>query len=414
MLQAAAGSPQLEAVRHELRELADKPDRLHRAARLLVPDTSPPRRLFLLVDQFEEVFTTCEKEDLRRPFIAALLHAARERGGPVVVALTMRADFSTKVAAYEELARVFDQHQFLVGPMSEAELRLAIEEPALRAGAEFEPGLVDTLLEDVHRQPGALRAAATRAARTLEPARRRPPPHPRRLRGHRQTGRRARTPRQRSLPPVQRRRPGTLPPRLPAAGASRRRRRGHPAPRRTPRVARAGRRHADSETHCHARRAGRPAGGHRGRRARQQGGFVEVAHETLIRSWSQLRKWLDADRAGLRTQRRLTEAAREWEEGGRKPDFLYTGGRLAVAGEWAARTTDELTRWKQSFSKPATASNRMPRPRPCGRSGSAPTNASAQQRNQTPIQNRRSPGLGRPCLCSRRLACPRRIHRTAR
>jgi hypothetical protein len=68
----------------------------------------------------------------------------------------MRADFYPKVAAYDELARVLDQHQFLVGPMNEGDLRLAVEEPALRAGAEFEPGLVDTLLEDVHRQPGAL------------------------------------------------------------------------------------------------------------------------------------------------------------------------------------------------------------------------------------------------------------------
>jgi hypothetical protein len=40
--------------------------------------------------------------------------------------------------------------------MNEAELRLAIEEPATRAGAEFEPGLVDKLLEAIHRQPGAL------------------------------------------------------------------------------------------------------------------------------------------------------------------------------------------------------------------------------------------------------------------
>ena len=156
VLAAAANSPQLAAVRHELRDLATRPAALHRAARLLVPDTAPPRRLFLLVDQFEEVFTTCEKEDLRGPFIAALLHAARERGGPVVVVLTMRADFYPKVAAYEELARVVDQHQFLLGPMTETELRLAIETPATRAGAEFEPGLVDTLLADSHRQPGAL------------------------------------------------------------------------------------------------------------------------------------------------------------------------------------------------------------------------------------------------------------------
>src|ERR1700745_4357287 len=36
--------------------------------------------------------------------------------------------------------------------------------------------------------------------------------------------------------------------------------------------------------------------------------FVEVAHEALIRNWPQLRKWIDTDRAGLRTRARLTEA----------------------------------------------------------------------------------------------------------
>jgi hypothetical protein len=44
--------------------------------------------------------------------------------------------------------------------------------------------------------------------------------------------------------------------------------------------------------------------------------FLEVAHEALIRNWPQLRKWIDADRAGLRTRTRLTEAARDWKNGG--------------------------------------------------------------------------------------------------
>ena len=35
-------------------------------------------------------------------------------------------------------------------------LRQAIEEPARLVGLEFEAGLVDTILEDVERQPGAL------------------------------------------------------------------------------------------------------------------------------------------------------------------------------------------------------------------------------------------------------------------
>ena len=47
---------------------------------------------------------------------------------------------------------------------------------------------------------------------------------------------------------------------------------------------------------------------------RQPPRYVEVAHEALIRGWKQLRQWIDADCAGLRTHRQLTEAAREWQE----------------------------------------------------------------------------------------------------
>lgn len=341
VLQAAAGSPQLEAVRHELRDLKVNPAALHRAARLLVPDTSPPRRLFLLVDQFEEVFTTCDKEDLRRPFIAALLHAARERGGPVVVALTMRADFSAKVAAYEELARVFDQHQFLVGPMNEAELRLAIEAPAHRAGAEFEPGLVDALLEDVHRQPGAL---ALLQHALLE------------LWNRREDGCRLTHAAYEAIGKLE----GALERRANEVFGLFSREDQELCRRAFLRLVHLGEGAEDTRRRVEFRELLALGDGARiqkliatlaapdarlvvteGSDAPQQGGFVEVAHETLIRSWSQLRKWLDADRAGLRTQRRLTEAAREWDEGGRKPDFLYTGGRLAVAREWVARTTDK-------------------------------------------------------------------------
>ncbi len=78
-------------------------------------------------------------------------------------------------------------------------------------------------------------------------------------------------------------------------------------------------------------------------------GAVDVAHEALIRGWSELRKWIDADRAGLRTQRRLTEAAREWEGNGRDASFLYGGARLAVAKEWAGAHGAELNVLEAEF-----------------------------------------------------------------
>jgi WD40 repeat protein len=79
-------------------------------------------------------------------------------------------------------------------------------------------------------------------------------------------------------------------------------------------------------------------------------GTVEVAHEALIRGWTQLRQWVDAERAGLRTQRRLTEQAQEWEAADKnKEDYLYSGARLAVAREWMETHGGELSRIEAAF-----------------------------------------------------------------
>ena len=61
-----------------------------------------------------------------------------------------------QAAEYTELAEILSGHQFLVSPMDESDLRRAIEEPARLVGASFEEGLVDTILHDVGREPGAL------------------------------------------------------------------------------------------------------------------------------------------------------------------------------------------------------------------------------------------------------------------
>ena len=129
---------------------------LHLTTRLALRDAPSARRLVLLVDQFEEVFTLCEDEKTRKALFTNLLYAATITGGQTIVLLTMRADFYGKCGPYSALAAAMSDHQLLVGPMTEDELRRAIERPALLAGDEFEPGLVEMLLRDVAGQPGSL------------------------------------------------------------------------------------------------------------------------------------------------------------------------------------------------------------------------------------------------------------------
>ena len=78
-------------------------------------------------------------------------------------------------------------------------------------------------------------------------------------------------------------------------------------------------------------------------------GTVEVAHEALLREWPRLRGWLDEDIAGRRLHRRLREAARVWDTGGREPGALYRGAPLAAALDWAARHDSQLETPERAF-----------------------------------------------------------------
>jgi hypothetical protein len=122
---------------------------LHLIARQSLPENAPNMRLVILVDQFEEIFTLCRKDDLRDALTRNLLYAAKVSQGQTLVILTMRADFYGKCAANGELATAFSDHHILVGPMTEDELCRAIERPMQLVGGELEGGLVDLLLLDV-------------------------------------------------------------------------------------------------------------------------------------------------------------------------------------------------------------------------------------------------------------------------
>jgi energy-coupling factor transporter ATP-binding protein EcfA2 len=120
-----------------------------------VREDLPPRaRLLLIADQFEETFTACGDEELRRSFVETLLAAAA--GSWLSVLLTLRADFFGHVLKEPGLDRFVDAGQFNVLTMTRQELRTAIEGPADAVGCRFEPGLVERILDDVAAAPGRL------------------------------------------------------------------------------------------------------------------------------------------------------------------------------------------------------------------------------------------------------------------
>ena len=117
-------------------------------------------RLLLVVDQFEQLFTQCPDEQQRRAFIVALHAAASavhgaEQAPAALVVLGVRADFEARCVEYSQLAEAI-QDRYLLTPMTERQLRMAITEPAKTAGSHVDNDLVEVLLADVRtRQSGA-------------------------------------------------------------------------------------------------------------------------------------------------------------------------------------------------------------------------------------------------------------------
>ena len=112
--------------------------------------------LLLVVDQFEETFTLCKDIDERKAFIENLLSLADEENSTARVVITLRADFYHRCAEYEGLRLALEKHQAYIGAMTQDELRQAITAPAENNGWDFQPGLVDLILQDVGTEPGAL------------------------------------------------------------------------------------------------------------------------------------------------------------------------------------------------------------------------------------------------------------------
>ena len=105
------------------------------------------RRLLLVVDQFEELFTQCAEEGQRRAFITALHAAATAGHGPdqtpaALVVLGVRADFEARCADYPQLAGPV-QDRYLVTAMTGRQLRMAITEPAKKAGSKVDDDLAE-------------------------------------------------------------------------------------------------------------------------------------------------------------------------------------------------------------------------------------------------------------------------------
>ncbi|MDX3454012.1 hypothetical protein PV396_19015 [Streptomyces sp. ME02-8801-2C] len=291
---------------------------------LLVPAEGEEGRgeRWVVVDQFEELFTLCHDRVERTRFLSLLL-AARNPVNKLHVLVSVRADFYAHCAEQPELADALAGAGLLVGAMTADELREAVTRPAAAVGLLVERELTARIVEEVLDRPGALPMLSHVLLETW-----------RRRRGRLLTlaayeaaggvrGAIAASAEEvyGQLTPAQARSARRLLLRMvePGQGGADTRR---PLTRAEL---------AESTTDDHV-----PVVVERLARARlltvDEDG-VQLAHEALITCWPRLRDWIEGDREWLRHHRRLAEETRLWLEHDRDPGALVRGSRLARAEE---------------------------------------------------------------------------------
>ena len=302
-------------------------------------------RILLIADQFEEVYTLCTDQKIRRSFLDALLSsfqssASQSQYNHVLVA-TMRADFLGNTLSYSQFGELLRNTDIKIRSMNREELTQVIEKPAEKLGVTFEVGLVERILNNVDSEPGSLPL--------LEFA----------------------------LTKLWKRRKG--------------RQLTHAAYENIGEVKGALARHADENYHklseteqAQVRRIFiqlvRPGEGTKDTRrlatkaelseaswglvkqladarlvitsqnaANQE--TVEVVHEALIRNWDKLRQWMDTNRSFRAWQERLRVGMYQWEQMERDKEALLRGELLTEAEYWLHQCPDEISQPEQEFIK---------------------------------------------------------------
>jgi WD40 repeat protein len=299
---------------------------------------------WVLVDQFEEIFTLCQDPRERAQFIDGLL-TALEAGSRLRVVLAIRADFYGRCGEHQNFAQALQKATLLVTPMSREELREAVVKPAATRGLVVERALAARVVEEVADEPGGLPLLSHALLETW-----------RRRRGKTLTlqgyeaagglhGAIARTAEDvyTRLEPAQADQARRLLLRLitPGEGTPDTRR---PAPRSE--INPTG--NTDTETVLEQLA--------RARLITLDDDTVDLAHEALITAWPRLKEWISSDRARLRLHRRLAQDTAIWEELGRDPGMLYRGNRLSMVEEQlnAAEYRENLTKAELAFLTAST------------------------------------------------------------
>ena len=331
-----------------MRQMVVPPETPTRGSQSIGTDAALPHPpVLLLIDQFEELYTLCGDPGTQRRYLDLLFAPALERLADemrLVRLLCLRADFGGQALTYRPLADAIQTGRLILGPMTRDELRAAIERPAKSHGAEFEPGLVERLLDDVGSEPGNLPLLQFTLTQLWE---------------HRQEGRLTHAA-YTALGGVAGALTGYADQVYSTLDSDDQETAQHiltqmvcpgQSTEDTRRIV-----HRDDLSEHAWTLVRRLADARLVITGSDPDGIetAELVHEALIRTWGRLRQWLEADQSFHQWQERLRTSMLQWQRSEHDEGALLRGVLLSEARQWTAQRWNSLSAAQQAYIQAST------------------------------------------------------------
>lgn len=312
-----------QSVEQIQKRLQSSPQAFYHMALEILGHTEMQQNLVFIIDQFEEVFTIVEDQNIQKNIVQSLCYLIEHPNPRISLILTMRSDFLGRCANFETFNLHIQENLIQVSPLSQSEMVQVILEPCRVAGLQLEKGLLHQIIGDMQGAGGKLPLLEyallelynLRERGTLT------------LLAYRQIGglqgalaQRAESEYERLTPDQQHILRKIFVLCLIAAGDG-----SEPTRRRATWdeciavTSKTGLAKALLENWLQARLLVGAEDERSGKR------IVDVAHEALIRSWHRIDEWLIEDREMARQLQALRRAAEAWMKSGRDPDLLWRG-----------------------------------------------------------------------------------------
>ncbi len=112
-------------------------------------DTHELSQCYIIIDQFEELFTLATEQETIERFLDQLLYIISSTQN-ITLILSIRSDFIAFFSSYPAFNHAIDNHPtMLLAIMDETNLQKAITLPAQKLGVSFQDGLVEKILDEI-------------------------------------------------------------------------------------------------------------------------------------------------------------------------------------------------------------------------------------------------------------------------